>query len=444
MLLSPRALILLAAGAVWFLLGGRWPLCLTLGMVHNAVIFLILLDDWRRLRATATFVVQRELREVLALGAPNLVRLTVSNPTRSSFHLEVRDEPPVEFVLDRRDFVVTAEPGATYALSYHVTPPDRGECRFAKINVRFTTPLGLLIRASAFDRPQTVRVYPNLLQTAQHDLLARRNRLRQMGLRQARLHGRGLEFERLREYRSDDDLRRIDWKASARRHELVTREYQIERSQHLLLLLDCGRTMATRPHVPGAGTSAGLTKLDLAINACVMLTYVATQADDRVGLFAFADQPLQFVPPSKGRSQLYRVAGALAGLQPRTTESNYRTAFTLTGSRMRKRGLAVIFTDLLDPDSSERLLANMRLLARKHFVLCVALSDYELDELLAPPPGTVDEVYRQTAAVELRQDRRRALAALRSQGVRVLNATSRDLTVAVVNQYLELKQEGRV
>ena len=216
-----------------------------------------------------------------------------------------------------------------------------------------------------------MKVYPRLTEIREHQLALRKDRLLDIGVHMARLKGAGLEFESLRDYQPGDEMRRLDWKATARHGEPLTREYEVERSQHIVLALDLGRTMASRLGL--------LTKVDHAVNAAALLAYVAASLGDWVGFYSFVGEPVGFTPPRK--YQFTYLLDALDGLQPQTMESDYYRAFVDISHRLRKRALIVLFTDLPDPDSSARLIGYVRVLTRRHLVLCAALSDYELHAL---------------------------------------------------------------
>jgi uncharacterized protein (DUF58 family) len=249
--------------------------------------------------------------------------------------------------------------------------------------------------------------------------------------------GVGLEFDRLRDYLPDDEPRRLDWKATARRGQLMTREFDIERSQNVLLVLDLGRTMASR--------LGDLTKVDLAVNACVLVAHIALTYDDRVGLFTFAAAPGIFLPPDRGREQVQRaLLEALYRARGVAEEANYRAAFASLAARQRKRALILLFTDLIDPDSSRRLIETIPLLTAKHRVVCVAFGDHELGDLVRARPHEGHELYRQAVAISMLEDRRLALAELTRRGVLTVDASPTNLGIAAVNKYLELKQSGRV
>lgn len=428
----------------WMALGG---LCLAasplapapllwVAVVVNGLLAALLVADALLLRRLEAVTAEREHDEILSLGAANLVRVTVDNPTPFPCWVALRDAPPAECTSESPDAAHRLRAFGRFSHEYHLTPLKRGECRFGPLTLRLKTAVGLWVMQRLYALDDAVKVYPNIQQTKQQHLLSRCLRMRQMGLRALRLRGQGTEFESLRDYLPDDELRKVDWKASARRNIMVTREYDIERSQQIMLVLDLGRAMASHLDY--------MTKLDHAINASVLLTYVSAQAADRVGVMAFADEVVAYMPPGKGSGQLPLVLDQLYPLQPRLVESDYRGAFTFLAHRLRKRSLIVIFTDLIDPESSRRLMDNLALLHPQHAVLCVALSDYELKEMLSGPPPDVAGMYQQTVANMVLEDRQLALSTLHHRGILTVDAAPSDLSVAVVNRYLAIKREGRV
>ncbi|HOF88078.1 MAG TPA: DUF58 domain-containing protein [Armatimonadota bacterium] len=433
---SVLALVWMAVGGLCLLAAPVWPVLLWLGIGVDGLLALLLVTDLFLLRQAEALTARREHEEILSLGAPNLVTLVVENPTAFPFRLALRDATPDQAEADRAQAAGTVPPFGQLTASYHLTPLQRGAYPFGPLTVRVKTPLGLWVGQYVYAHGDTMRVYPNIQQTKQQHLLTRQQRTRQMGLRAMRLRGQGMEFESLRDYLPDDELRRVDWKASARRGNLVTREYDIERSQQIMIVLDLGRAMASHLDY--------MTKLDHAINAAVLLTYVAGQSQDRVGVMAFADTIAAFMPPGKGAGQLPLVLDQLYPLQPRQVEPDYRGAFTHLAHHVRKRSLIIIFTDLIDPDSSKRLMDSLALLHPQHLVLCVALSDYELRGIVTGMPANQTGLYQQAVAVSVMEDRQLALATLHRRGILTVDAAPSDLAVAVVNRYLAVKREGRV
>jgi uncharacterized protein (DUF58 family) len=427
----------MAVGGVLLMAAPVVPAVLVFALVVDVAFAMLLMADAFLVRRGHDLTATRTHDEILSLGTPNLITVAVENPTPIGFQIALRDAlPDSSECTDTYSAKGWLSAYGTFSLAYHVQPMQRGEHAFGGLTVRIKTALGLWVVQREVVAPAPVKVYPNIQQTKQQSLLMRKMRMRQMGLRALRLRGQGAEFESLRDYMPDDELRKVDWKASARRGAMVTREYDVERSQSIMLVLDLGRTMATHLDF--------MTKLDYAVNAGVLLTYAATQATDRVGVMAFAEDVLAFSPPAKGGAQMSRVLEQLYPLQPRQVESNYKAAFTFLARHQRKRSLIVLFTDLVDPDSSKRLMDNLTLLHPQHLVLCVALSDYELRTMLAGAPGSPTGMYQQAVAASVLEDRQLALAQLHQRGILTVDAAPSDLSVAVVNRYLGIKREGRV
>lgn len=310
-------------------------------------------------------------------------------------------------------------------------PLRRGDYRFEKINLRWRGPLGLVLRQGAVDLTEPVKVYPNLLDIRRYDLLLRRNRLQEMGLRAVRRQGEGTEFERLREYLPDDDFRRINWKATARRNRPITAEYQTERSQTVLTAIDVGRMMQAPVH--------RMAKLDYVINATLLLSYVAVSKGDKVGAMSFANDVQHFVRPRQGRGQFYRILELLYGVDAEPVEPDYQRAFSYLNSRQRTRALVVIFTDLSGGMTVQTLEANVALLARRSLPLVVTISDPEVVAAAEQRPTDSLSAYQRAAAAQLMDERRLVLDRLRQRGVLVLDVPANQLSIAVIDQYLALK-----
>jgi uncharacterized protein (DUF58 family) len=436
MLPSARLALLLALGAGFFFLAAYLPALRWTGLLFDGVVLALCVWDLRVLRAASRVNAERQVEETLSLGAPEPVRLAVANRSDQWLTIDLRDEPPLRVSAGPHSFRFTLGPGHGWRGEYRLVPRERGDHQFGALHLRLRSPLGLLLRTLSVTAPREVRVYPDVRQIRQYDMLARQNRTSQVGLRRVRQIGIGTEFERLRDYVPNDELRRVDWKATARRGALMTREYDVERTQTVVLALDLGRTMASRLEV--------MTKADYAVNACVLLSYVAALADDQIGLFAFAEQPRLFMRPGKGRAQVFRLLEGLYSQHAVARESNYRVAFTHLASQLRKRTLVILFTDLIDPDSSRRLIESIGVLSKRHRVLCVAFSDYELAEVVEALPERPDDMYRQAVAASMLEDRRRALAELARRGVLSVDAGPSGLTVTAVNKYLELKSAAKV
>lgn len=431
MILTVRFVVSIVVAAVLIGLSGRWAPLQLMGISLIAAAVTCVLFDWFQLRRIALEVV-RTCDDKLSLGAENLVRLSVRNSGYSRIRGAIRDEYPEEFAARGNVQPLNLQPRSAADISYYVTPPNRGDFAFGDIYMRVLGPLGLAIRQIRFPMRREVKVYPNLLDMRRYEIGQKRSQAVQPGQRVVRLRGRGTEFESLREYVPDDDFRTIDWKASARRGKLITRQYQEEKSQNVMIVLDCGRVMGS--------IIAGLTRLDHSINAGMMLAHVAALRGDKVGLTAFADDIIAYSPPRQGRSQTLNLLRLTYNLANASGDSNYYRAIPYLSRRWTRRSLIVFFTDLVDPESSKPLISQIATLAKKHLCLCVIMSDPDVvsdtrgDRLENP-----EDAFRAAAARQVLHDRQMAKAMLTHAGVIVLDVPPERFTPSVVDKYLEVK-----
>jgi uncharacterized protein (DUF58 family) len=316
----------------------------------------------------------------------------------------------------------------------------RGDFEFGALHGRYPTLLGLWHRQFRREAKQVVSVYPDVSEVARYELRLRQGRLRDLGLHLLRLRGQGTEFESLREYTTGDEYKSINWKASARRGKLISTDYEIERDQTVLIAIDCGRMMtAMAVSREREERVTPLSKLDCAINATVLLSHVAASMGDAVGLLLFSDQVLQFVPPRKGRTQTGAIIEALYRAQPTLVEPDYMAAYEYLIARKVRRALVVTFTDLIDAEASRELLLAGGALRRHHNPLCVTINNRDVIEMAGVLPERAEEMYSKAMAMKMLQSRSRALEELRQRGVGILDVEARQLTVATVNRYLDLK-----
>jgi len=371
----------------------------------------------------------------LSLAADNAVKINLNSRLPYATPFWVRDEAPDAFPANPQvlqGILPTRRSGAPgWSGVYHVHPNRRGDYRFGRINIRWHGPLGLIARQTRLPAEENVKVYPNLLDIQRYDLLLRNNRLQEMGLRHSRIFGSGTEYERLREYQPDDDFRRIDWKSTARRRRPVTIEYQTERSQTIMAVLDTGRMMQS----PVNQTA----KLDYAVNAVLLLGYVAASKGDRVGMLSFADQVEHYLAPDQGKGQFYRMLEQLYAVGAQPLEPNYTRALTYLALKQRRRALVIIFTDLTGGFGVNALVAQTALLRRTSLPLVVTISDPDVVQAAGQIPDSSLSAYQRQAARDLLAERRVTLDRLRRQGVLTLDVPANQLSIAVINRYLELK-----
>lgn len=415
-------------------LGSLWPGLVGMAGAAALVVIVLAVLDWQASVRPGQLELRRAHDPRLYLAADNAIQLVLANRARRPLTVRLRDTPPVAFVSSAITLQGLVSAASEGVFRYTTRPTSRGQYHFGVAVLRWLGPLGLLWRQRTCSLAEDVPVYPNLLEVQKYDLLARRGLLHEMGLRTARLLGRGTEFESLREYQPDDDYRRINWKATARRQRPVTTQYETERSQRLMIVLDAGRMMMTQ--------IGELTRLDTAVNAALLLSHVALRRGDRVGLMAFAEQVQVFVPPRAGRSQFHRMTEQLYDVRPSPVESNYQAGFARLRTVLHGRALVVMFTDLNDQDVARVIARHLTSLARHHLALCATLRDPAVDSAAENMPRTGRQLYQKVVAGRLLEDRALVLDQLARVGVLTVDAPADKLTPNSINRYLELKERA--
>jgi uncharacterized protein (DUF58 family) len=442
------------------------PAFFVAALLYDLALLLVALMDLALSPHPNEFEIERCVEEKMNLGAQNRVRLTArmtsTRGLRAPLPITLRDEPPLDWPVEIKEnsalpnspFVarvtVPVLPLRAASGEYSVTPTRRGDFEFGRLSARYPTLLGFWHRQFSLEVKQPVRVYPDITEVRRYELRLRQGRLRDIGLHLLRLRGKGTEFESLREYSRDDEYKAINWKASARHGKLISTDYEIERDQTVLIAIDCGRMMtalaqARELRVDELETpnpkleTVPLSKLDCAINATVLLSHVAASMGDAVGLLLFSDTIVKFVAPRKGKVQTGAIIEALYGAQPSLVEPDYQAAYEYLIGRKVRRALVVTFTDLIDAEASRELLTASAALRRHHNPLCVTINNRDVIEMAGVLPQRVEEMYEKAMAMKMLHGRAQALEELRQRGVGILDVEARQLTVATVNRYLDLK-----
>ena len=379
---------------------------------------------------------ERDLPAVVPLWARAALTWRIRNPTDHTVHVALADELAPSLRASTRRLRGVLPAGATLRSAATLQPSRRGRFELGGLTVRVQGPLGIGARQRRVVHPDVLRIHPAFPSREEAELRITRGRILEVGLRSAKGRGGGTEFDQLREYGVDDEVRRIDWAATARAGKAMVRTYRAERNQNVLLLLDNGRVMA--------GQVAGVPRVEHAMDALMCLTAVATRLGDRCGLLAF-DRTVRAVRPARsGRDQLGRMAEAMFDLEPVLAESDYRGAFTHALARFRRRSMIVLFTDLVEQAVGESLLPALPLLVRHHIVLVAAVRDPDVLRWAGSSPEGVSEAYRAAAATLSLAERERAVARLRGLGAIVIDAAPGRLAPELADTYLDLKARGRL
>ncbi len=395
------------------------------------VAFVALIDLFTLIGA-GKFMFERRSGTVASLGEKQEVELILRNTGRWGRVLRLRDDVPDTFAAEPADFLVRVPGRSLAAVVYSITPRRRGSYAFRRVYALVSSRLNFWERSVSWKVRTDVRVYPDIRQIARYTVLARRDKLSTLGVRRSRKLGTDNEFERLRDYTEGDEPRHMDWRATARRRKLTVRAHQVNQSQRLIFLIDCGRMMA-------GDTGGGLSPLDHALNAMLLLAHVALIRGDQVGVLAFSDRVRAYVPPGGGAGRIRRLVHAVHNLFPEIVEPRYERAFVELEKRCRKRSLVILMTNIFDDVNAEIVASHLANFVGRHLPLGVFLRDHDIFELADHAPDDGIGLYRGAAAAALLNWREKSLAALRRRGVLTLDVFPGELTAPLINQYLQIK-----
>jgi len=393
-------------------------------------IALLALVDALRLRAQPSPTVQRELPEALALNVERKVTVRLESSLRQ--RVELFDLVPGEWSLQGLPRTLALKPLVASSVEYRLTPNARGRFTFEGVHLRLHAPWRLWRQRRVLPPALTVRVYPNFAPLTRFALFSAEQASRLVGAHLKRRRGEGTDFHQMREYRLGDSLRQIDWKATSRARKLISREYQDEKNQQLVLMIDTGRRMMA--------SEGGLSHFDHVLNASLVVSYLALRQGDGVGLFATGGDT-RWVAPQRGMGAIDALLRASYDLQAQPVATDYLAAATELSLRQRRRSLVMLVTNVRDEDI-EDLLVAVRLLQRQHLVCVSSLRERELDTALEAEVDTLQDAAQAGAIARYLQQRSNAHEALRSHKVMVLDVTADALPGALVERYLAVKRDG--
>jgi len=431
---QPRLLWAIAIGAALIALSVVSPVLVLLAALYHAGLVAVVARDLALLPPARGYTARREMPDPFSLGEREEVKIVITNPRAGGLRARVADHAPLDLQPRPRDVDGTFDTSGTLNVSYSTQSPRRGAYRFQSIDLRVVRPDGWLRRQVRIKLDHEVAVFPNVVAIKRIQLTLRRGLRALVGQRRARPPGASTAFAGLRDYVRGDDVRRISWTATARRDRPVMVEVEAERGQQVMIALDCGRLM-TAP-------AGNLDKLDHAVNAALMLAWVAQAFGDRVGLMTFDDRVTNFIKPERGATQLHLITQALYAIKASYVEPDFGHAMTHLALRAGRRSLVVVLTDVQDPNQSRELVAHCLRLSARHLVLVVAMSDPEVLSARFAPIATSARAYQWAAAEEFVASRRESFEQLRRGGVLGLDVVAGNLSPALVERYLELKERA--
>jgi uncharacterized protein (DUF58 family) len=431
--------LLMGAGAIAVLLmllwpgDARYPVSLLTLLGLNALVLLAMLADSLKGRSQLV-TVERSPIQRLSIGRDNPIAMTIANPGPATQVLIRDGYPQQHFAASAETHSLDLAANVSQSISYTVQPTMRGEYNWGVLQVRQLSPMGLAWIEQSIPQAQTVQVYPDLL--ALRSLTLKLALSSAGALRQKRRLGIGTEFAELREYNAGDDLRLIDWKATARRDRPLVRVLEPEQEQTLIILLDRGRLMTAQVQ--------GLNRFDWGLNATLALALAGLNRGDRVGVAVFDRTIHTWIPPQRGNAHLNHLIERLTPIQPELLEPDYLGAANVLVSQQSRRALVVVITDVVDQTASSELLQALGRMAPRYLPFCVTLRDPQIDRQAADFSLDVGENFERAVALDLLAQRRKAFALLQQRGVLVLDAPANQISEQLVDRYLQLKLKNRL
>lgn len=439
---SVRVWLALVGFTLLFVAAFALPVLLPVVQVGLVVFILLLaIETVLLFRLKDGFFARRDVPDRLSNGDENPLSIYLENRYSFTTPVEVVDELPPQF--QRRDVLFRAELKSRekQVIRYELRPVRRGEYNFGAVNVFVMTPLRLLKRRYQFEQGKTVAVYPSYLQMRQYELLAATNRLNELGIKKIRRIGHSMEFEQIRPYTRGDDVRTVNWKATARRTDaqattLMVNSFQDERSQPVYCLIDKGRVMQS--------PFEGLTLLDYAINASLVLSNIAIFKQDRAGLLTFSHKIGQMVAADRKPGHMLRILEVLYRQKTQFLETDYEALYATVRTHIRQRSLLLLFTNFETVSALHRQLPFLRRLAKDHLLLVVFFENTELRSLLDEPATDTEAVYLKTIGEKFSYEKKQIVKELQQYGIQTILTAPQNLTANTVNKYLELKARGMI
>lgn len=433
---TPRFFALCGLLVLMALLSWKWAFLygITLSMVIAVPV--VLAADFIMLWIHKGMFARREMMEKLSNGDQNDIRIYIENKYPYPIWLKVVDELPVQFQARDLAFNLFLAPFGKKMLTYKVRPVRRGEYTFGAVNILCSTVLGLIQRRFVFDGDITVPVYPSFIQMRKYELMAISQRLTDIGIKKIRRVGHNTEFDQIKEYVAGDDPRTVNWKATARKRRLMVNTYQDEKSQQVYSLVDMGRVMKM--------PFEGMTLLDYAINASLVISNIAMLKYDKAGIITFSHRIHGTLKAERKGLQMMHVLEMLYKAKTGYQESDYGKLYTHVKRNITQRSLLLLYTNFETLAGMQRQMTYFRRLAKDHLLVVIFFENTELRKFLDKDPETIQEIYYQTIAEKFSYEKKLIVRELGLYGIHAVFTAPENLTVNTINKYLELKARGLI
>ncbi len=435
--LSNRLYYLLCLSVVMLVAGYFYPLAESLGRAFlYGVIGFSILDLIIVIRHAGMVTAGRLAADKLSNGDANTITIWIDNPGPLTLAVKVIDELPVQ--LQIRDFKLTtsARTGTKSTIDYEITPKERGEYWFGALMLYLSTPLNLIVLRRKFEAKKMMPVYPSIIQMKKYELITTSDRLEEAGLKRQRKLGHTMEFEHIRKYIKGDDYRTINWKATARRSDIMVNQYEDEKSQPLYCAIDMGRVMKM--------PFDGMTLLDYAINASLALTNVSVQKQDKAGLITFSHKTESLLPARGRFGQMQYILQMLYNQNTDFLESGYEHLYSTITHKISQRSMIFLFTNFETLNGLRRQLPFLKAIARRHLLVVIFFRNEELYKLKNQPVADTESLYIRTIAEKFAFEKKQIIFELNHYGINNILTTPENLTIDTINRYLEIKSRGMI
>jgi len=399
-----------------------------------ALVGLSILDIIALMRGGQKIVARRIMSNKLSNSDDNKIDVYLENFCPFTVNATLIDELPFQF--QKRDFEIhtVIKPGVAKHINYWLKPKERGEYHFGSLNVFVSSPLQLIKRRFTFESEHVAKVYPSYMQMRKYELIAISNKLTLPGIKKLRKLGHSMEFEHIRDYVLGDDYRALNWKATAKKGKFMVNQYQDEKSQQVYSLIDMGRVMKM--------PFDGLSLLDYAINATLVISNVAVKKEDRAGIITFSDKIHSFLPAEKTNKQMHHVMELLYRQKTNFSESSFEKVYMTVRRQIPQRSMLLLYTNFESLSALHRQIDYLKLLAKLHLLVVVLFENTELQHLTESPAKNTEGIYIKTIAEKFTFEKKQIVKELEKHGIHSILTPPENLTVNAINKYLEVKSRG--
>lgn len=372
--------------------------------------------------------------EKLSNGDENQIRITVENQYSFPIGIRIIDEIPFQFQVRNFEINRNLKAASEDTIEYQLRPTERGEYFFGNLNIYVASPLRLISRRYTFDKDQMVPTYPSYIQLRKYDLLAFSHNLMQYGVKKIRRIGHTMEFEQIKEYVAGDDIRTLNWKATAKKNALMVNQFQDEKSQSVYMIIDKGRVMKMPFN--------GLSLLDYAINATLVLSNVILKKQDKAGMFSFSRKVENRVVAEKRSSQMQKILESLYNIKTDFFESDFSRLYVDIKKNINQRSLIILYTNFETLDGLHRQLPYLKGIAKNHLLVVVFFNNTELNAIIHKKAENIQEVYDKVIAEKFAFEKRLIVSELKKYGIYSVLTQPENLTLDTINKYIEIKARG--